>query len=242
MSTLWKVEREWDGQTVAVLASGPSMTYEVARKVSASGIRSIAVNNQGIDCTDAKGQFWKAMSPDADILFAADRIWWKNNYEAAENFKGRLVTVAGTNGDLIPFVERTLVLGNSGVNGFDHRKDYIRTGRNSGYAAVHLAAHLGAKRILLCGFDMHDNCGQHWFNDHAFRKGHHSRFEFFIGHFNSVAHEYVMRNIEVINCTKDSALKCFVYMPLEEALHHAVFSMRKSSAYNTEQKNSTEVA
>ena len=42
----WTVPRLWPGATVAVLASGPSMSAAVAEEVRRSGVPTIVVNNE----------------------------------------------------------------------------------------------------------------------------------------------------------------------------------------------------
>lgn len=223
MARIWKIKPEWEGQVAAILCSGPSMTREVADTVHASGCRTIAVNNQAIDTYGTP-----ALAPWADILYAADATWWQNNADAVAKFKGRKVTIANQNG-LISFGVPTdaLAVEHGGVAGFDERVTHVRTGTNGGYQALHIAIHLGAKRIILCGFDMHAKNGDHWFGDHHWRKGRTSRYDLFLRYFNETAREFLKR-AEVINCTPGSALKCFPFMNIKEALD-GVSGMRESS-------------
>lgn len=222
MSELWSISKDWDGEICTILGGGATMSLEIARTVR-DRCRVIAVNNQGIGFVNASGRKHQAIAPWADILYAADRTWWYNNKQEAEHFIGMKVTVM-PNGfhDFSSVVEDTKILGNGGPVGFDDRPTHIRTGFNSGYQAMHVAAHLGVRRILLCGFDMHAQKGEHWFGDHKWRPGYKSRYKLFMEAFDSVAPEYAKRGIEVLNCTPDSALKCFPNVPLEEGLTNAV--------------------
>lgn len=45
MVTYWTVPQMWAGRTVAVMASGPSMSKDVADKVRAARLPVIVVNN-----------------------------------------------------------------------------------------------------------------------------------------------------------------------------------------------------
>lgn len=226
---LWPIPRLWEGETVAVLASGPSMSPTVAAAVQGR-CRVVAVNNQGIATVDAKGRSQPAIAPWADVLYAADRLWWQNNREAAAKFAGVKVTIL-PNGwhDLELHVPGVHVVGNGGCQGYDDRPDYIRSGWNSGYQAVQVAAKFGAARILLLGFDMHAHRGEHWHGDHRWRPGYQSRYELFANAFNKVAKDYAARDVAVINCTAGSALKAFPIMTLEEALD-GVLDVRESEA------------
>lgn len=216
---LWKTEKIWAGETVAVLGGGASMSMEAAQQVRGKA-NVIAVNNQGIVHTDARGTVWPAAAPWADILYAADNIWWYHNQEEAAKFKGVRVSIEPTshNAQVNP-VQDVMVMGHGGPWGFDDRPDYIRSGFNSGYQAVHLAATLGAKRILLLGFDMHADKGDHWNGDHRWRPGFRSRYELFIRAFDQLATQLTFRNVDVVNCTQGSALDCFPIASIEEGLN-----------------------
>lgn len=215
---LWSVPRDWAGETCVILAGGPSMTREIAAKVRASGCRSIAVNSQGIEMTAADGSFTTAMAPWADVLYAADRLWWRNNQDKALAFQGLKVTICTSRGEAALHSPLVKILGNGGPRGFDERKTHLRTGHNGGYQAVHLAVHFGATRILLCGFDMHARRGEHWHADHHFRPNNRAPYELFINGFRRIAPYYASAGVDVINCTPGSALDCFPFADLEGAL------------------------
>lgn len=219
---LWAVPTIWPGQTAAILASGPSMTREIAQLVRGR-VRAVAVNNQAIP-TICDGQLVPAFAPWADVLYAADRLWWKMNEAAAVAFPGLKVTIE----DASPLRryfrhEAVHVLQNSGTSGYEDRPTHMRTGRNSGYQAVHLAAKFGATRILLCGFDMQEgaNGRAHWFGDHQYRPQFASPYHLFMREFERGAPEFAKRGIEIINCTPGSALKCFPYQPIEDAIRES---------------------
>lgn len=224
----WTVPRDWEGDTCAVLGSGPSLTAAVADQLRGR-CRVIAVNNVGISFKNAKGVPHDAVAPWADVLYAADRMWWHNNKPAAEAFTGTKVTVMPISYDDYAPADGVHVVGNGGALGFDERQDYIRTGWNSGFQAVHLAAHFGAKRILLFGFDMHADNGQHYFGDHQWRPGYKSRYELFLRAFKDISSPLKARGVTVLNCTPGSALKCFPQVTLEQGLSDGVFSLRESS-------------
>lgn len=199
------------------------MSYELSDEVRELGVRTIAVNNQGINL-----KAHVAMAPWADILYAADTKWWEQNLEEALKFKGRKVTIAPRQGCSHFIHKDVFVMGNGGTHGFDPRCNFLRSGGNSGYQAVHLAAHLGARLILLFGFDMRPKDGRHhWFGYHAWREGHVGNYPLFVGRFNGLASELSKKGIEVINCTPGSALKCFPISSLEN-IRGRLQQMRKN--------------
>lgn len=210
------------------------MNSDIAEMVRGK-CRVIAVNNTGIRFKNDVGIEYRALAPWADVLYAADRLWWYHNLEEASRFDGYKLSIAeiiNCSGEL-PLFPEMLLLGNGGVYGYDDRQDHIRSGRNSGFQAVQVAGHFGAKRILLCGFDMHGNGGQHYFGDHVHRKGHEARFDWFLETFYSSVEAFEARGIEIINCTEGSALKCFPFMRLKDAL--GLPNLREGSQLHSKQ-------
>jgi hypothetical protein len=146
------------------------------------------------------------LAPWADILYAADRRWWEANPEAVTEFAGtKLVAQSG-----LAFSDVIL----------------IQRSGNRGYAAVHIALHTGAARVLLLGFDMH---GKHWFGSHS-RRAPNNRlltdpsphsFALWCERFNDLRGA---AGADIVNCTPGSALKAFRFSRLEdelEAVEHA---------------------
>jgi hypothetical protein len=195
----WTIPRLWEGKTVAVLASGPSMSRAVADDVFAAGIPAIVVNDTYL------------LAPWADMLYAADAAWWAAHPGAAD-FQGLRVTVQD--------VGCALKLRCSGPAGFDPHPGAVRSGGHSGHQAVHIAMHAGARRILLCGFDMR---GTHWHGPHPepLRNTAAGTFGRWIEAFAELGAAARQLGIEIVNCTPGSALTCVPAMSLTEALYRS---------------------
>ena len=124
---------------------------------------AIAVNNVAIDTVDSvTGQMIPALAPWADVLFASDAKWWRHVRDEGEGVCGledhRQQRSALAGGARLQFSPRAP---------FDERPTHVVMGGNSGYQAVHIAAHFGAARILLFGFDMREvNNRRHYFGNH----------------------------------------------------------------------------
>ena len=203
MTTQWTVPPLWQGETVAILASGPSMSREVAELVRGR-VRVIAVNNQGID-TEVNGRLEPALAPWADVLYAADAKWWQAYKDRALKFAGLKVTIRSG----LPFPE-VLSLHQSPQRVFDPRPTHLASGGNSGYQAVHLAAHFGVKEIWLCGFDMvAADKRRHWFGNHPPRLNSRPNFNSWIQAFGKLAPVLAGRGITVWNCSASSAIRAF---------------------------------
>jgi hypothetical protein len=217
VTTAWSVEPEWAGETAVVIASGPSLTRQQV-EFARGKCRAIAVNNAGIDTVNSDTQeLVPAMAPWADILFAGDAKWWRCYHERALKFAGRKVTIKPT----LPWPEIYCLQQSLEHASFDPRPTHLVMGGNSGYMALHLAVHLGAKRILLLGFDMKDgrNRRRHWFGNHPPKLNSRGNYAGWIRAFEKLAKCLNTRDVEIINCTPDSALRCFRRTSLEAALH-----------------------
>jgi hypothetical protein len=141
MTTPWTITAQWPGQTVAVLASGPSLTPALAQRLRLRVHRTIAVNHA------------HRLAPWADMLLALDG-GWPDEYR---HFAGLRVTgVADAELDALyigPRWERVTLSPSHTVEI-----------RNSGLTAVRVAALMGARRILLAGFD-HASTTAHFYDD-----------------------------------------------------------------------------
>jgi hypothetical protein len=188
----------WVGATVAVLGSGPTMSRKVADSVK--HLPRIALNTT------------HKLAVDADYIYGGDALWWQRHLEVFD-CAGWKVSMETRSRTWPNVPERVEVMRWGGQNGFDDRPGYLRSGGSSGYQALHLAASMGAKRILLFGFDCH---GGHWHGDHPNPLGNpmESTYAGWIRAFNALAPLLAERGVEVTNCTPGSKLECFPALEL----------------------------
>ena len=99
-------------------------------------------------------------------------------------------------------------------------KDGIGHGNNSGYAAMNLALALGADPIYLLGFDCNRGPGDksHWHAGHPIPQDPRHLLGF-IQRFGAAAPKIKKAGRRVVNLCLTSALKCFEFGTLEEALN-----------------------
>lgn len=185
------------------MASGPSMTAEDANYCH-DRARVITVNTTF------------RLAPWADAHYSSDHDWWQMHLaEMREICRGEFWTghptykAAGMK--RCPYDKRG--------RGISRRPGMINWGGNSGYCALGLAYQFGASRIVLLGYDQCDPAGTgHWHGQHndSIRKGFnwpmwHERFE-------EAARDFRRFGVEVINCSRVTALKCFPRAKLREVL------------------------
>lgn len=151
------------------------------------------------------------------MLFAMDRSWWRRYIQDVRvNFRGDLLTSseATHRAMRIPRVPTVRTL-----DGISPQRNSIVTGGNSGYCAVQVAMLYGAKRVLLLGYDMGHADGQtHWHGDHPQGLGNRGQFDKWIPRFNALGPLAAERGVEIINCSRATAITGIPRLPLEQAL------------------------
>jgi hypothetical protein len=156
------------------------------------------------------------IAPWADVLYSSDRRWWSH-------YKGIGSGVGKKNPPATKWTG-VKILRNTGYLGIDTSPDALRNGRNSGYAAINLAVHLGAKRILLLGYNMsYKGNRAHFFGSHppplpqssGLYPGFRKNFEHMVKPLKEIG-------VEVFNCTPDTSLMAFPLRDLREVLAEKV--------------------
>jgi len=215
----WSIPRCFDGETVAILAGGPSLTR--AQVDACRGrCRLIAINRT------------YALAPDADWLYGADvgGFWlWCAGPTRVNVDEPNAFDFAGTK--IVAWVPRDGAqqyfprLIAADVKLIKHCAPQQRMGLsddpgmmlgpNSVHNVLSVIHHTGAKRVILLGVDMR-NSG-HWHSewpDGAMS----SDYETFRPALATLVDPLRRAGVEVLNATPDSALKCWPIIDLSEAL------------------------
>ena len=195
------VPKLWPDSTVVCIGGGPSLTPEDVDACRGRA-RVIAVNDAVRLAT------W------ADALMASDEKWWRYHNGVPE--------FSGWKFSLQPGAARfgVQVLKNTGQSGLELSPWGLRSGWNSGAAAINLAVHFGAAKILLLGYDMQRTPGKpsHWFGEHPAQIRATSPYETFRAMFETMVEPLATLGVRVVNCSRATALDCFPKAGLEEAL------------------------
>lgn len=207
---------DWRGATVVVLASGPSLTeaqcerVRLWRQADDSGARRVVVIN-----TTFRSALW------ADMLYACDRRWWQMyGREVEQTFAGAKWTQdAPSAAEFGLGYVRSVARG-----GLCREPGTIHQGGpgcgNSGFQVINLLWHFGVRHLLLVGYDMRaSRRGKtHHHGDHPEGLSQTMPFGSWIKQLNALATELRHVDVDVINCTPDSALHCFPTADLDMAL------------------------
>lgn len=213
MADFWRVPVLWPGETVAILGGGPSLkTLDLSLL---RGKRVIAVN-----CAYKLGRF--------DAVFFGDGAFVQRHAPDLPWYDALRVTRCREYLDqdwvrVVPQAERPSELNDwpMQIEGISIDPSVICWNSSSGGCAVNLATLLGAKRIVLLGYDMRTIETKH--NWHDFYPdndvtAHVDDYERFRRPFIAIKRDLDALGIECVNATPGSALTVFPIMTPEEAL------------------------
>jgi hypothetical protein len=171
-----------------VVAPGESLTAEdCAHLYSANA-----------DCMIAVSDAFRLL-PHIDALVSNDRAWWDARPEARSRICRKFST-------------RKM----EGIEQIQ-TNDFVSNGSSSGVLAMWVARELGAKKILMVGFD---NQGSHFFGAHTgnLKNTTESRYKAFQHQFEHLWSRFRMDGIDVRNATPGTALKVFPILSLDEGI------------------------
>ena len=214
MADLWSIPEIWPGETVVIMASGPSLDLTQVRHVALARLeercRVIAVN-------DAIFVAWWA-----DWLHACDFKWWNWHRATVTKFAGFKTTLTET----VPKEWSVRLLRTAPIDretgdtvGFPDEPDMVAGGGNGANQAIQIAVKAGAKRVILLGVDMKTGAGDksHYFGDHE--DGMRSDYKgTMLPYFETLIGPLKNRGVEIVNCSPGSALTCFPMARLGETL------------------------
>ena len=155
------------------------------------------------------------LAPWADALYACDPEWWEH-HNGCPAFRGQKWTQSKEAAEKF----NLHWIPGSPKPGLSLDPACVHNGMNGGYQALNLAVHFGATRILLLGFDMKrgDDNRRHWFGDHPGAMNKDSPYRAWRDAFDTTPADLKKAGVQVINCSRDTALTCFPRAALEEVL------------------------
>jgi hypothetical protein len=179
--------------TTVCIASGPSLTQEDVNYVKGKAF-VIVVNDNYL------------RAPWADVLWGCDLAWWNLQYEKRPD---KIKAFAGRKFSLRYNKDGVVKLADSKQTGLAKRWPNIATGKNGGHQAVNLAYHLGAKKIILLGYDMqYTNDKVHWFGKHPnpLKNPGRSLMIQWKRNFEGLSRALDAEGVTVINCSRQTAI------------------------------------
>lgn len=206
----------WSGQRCFIIAGGPSLAGFDFSKLQ--GERVIAINKAFVN------------APFADIQFSIDRQFLEWLIEPAKcdgkmdeaahrwpSFGGHKVWLKIPGNVYAKQVEFVKLAGQEGIS--TSLEEGLYSGSNSGYAAINLAAAMGANPIYLLGYDMnHDKFGRTHYHAGYKKPQKEAQLKMFAKKFPRLADEARKKGIQIVNLNKNSAISCFEYGDIDQVL------------------------
>lgn len=196
----------WNIETFVCIASGPSLT-PTQIDICRGNVGSVIVVNDNYK-----------IAPWADHLYAADKQWWLLYIDDINRKFGGKKWIANEQ-EVAKQLNITSIECNYKPGLADNGS--LNCGNNSGYQAVNLAYKLGAKKIILLGYDMKigSNGKLHWFGNHpSVLRNEVKLFPRWVNYFRDLAKDLNTKGIDVVNCSTDTALDCFRISTIEKEL------------------------
>ena len=218
--------KDYSNYIAVVVGTGPSINDEqiniIKKAREEDKCRIFTMNNS-----------YQMIKP--DVHFSCNYQWWDYYFQHDPNLKKLQKEV-----DMWTWNEKTAK--KYGINhvpgrwqdGFSTDPNWIHFGHGSGYETLGVCVHYNPNKIILLGYDLKFPKGydgkrqksggkRHYFGEYPKQLQHWSVSPNSVdrnGHLIGLIRMYEKVNckIPIINCTPDSALKCFPYIPLEEVL------------------------
>lgn len=164
-----------------------------------------------------------------DVLFFGDKSWWTHHHFQIINFSGLITTCSPEFKNGFKHI-KCIPKNKSKRDGMTLDAPLISWNHNSGFAAINLAYHLGAKRIILLGFDM-NRCPNtnniHWHAGHVEKGVNRGKenskqpspvFKRHVRGEKDIARDAKKAGIEIINASPGSRLTAFKKMKVRDLL------------------------
>ena len=229
---MWQVPRLWEEGDVWIIGGGPSVPrqFNIPKKIFQSVVRGTspsvyapymsALHDKhviGVNVAYLLGDW-------IDFVFFGDKGFLLTHQEALSKFQGLKISCHPRTNEMkwVKFLARD----KQHPSGITSNPMKVSWNGNSGAAAISVAAHTGARRIILLGFDMKLSEGnnQHWHNIYG-RGTHFDQrrlkklpFHRHLRGFPPIAKDAKRMGIEIINASPDSAIECFRKVHINELL------------------------
>ena len=232
------IPRSYEGQTAVIIATGPSINEEQISLVrSAKNVKVITVNNayQIFPFTDIQvacnHNWWQHYLEDDPVLKSLKADCWTRLFEWEKRKPERGIPQFLKDQDVVKLIDVTI------QDGLSTDPSLVHFNHGSGPMALNIATLYGFKKIILVGHDMkfardYDGANgkvgstpRHYFGEYPklmqhFPKSKNSVDENgvmvgLIKVYESTIRDLINMNVDVVNCTPNSALNCFRKSSLE---------------------------
>lgn len=197
MLPIVSVPRLWPDATIVVVGSGPSLipddlTYLERCWANSRIIRVLVINDA-----------WRA-APWADVLYAPDPKWWTwHAQDVSARFAGLKFTLVEHDH---PAPADVAQLNYRSGTTFSTELPMIATGGHAGYQAPQIAWQLGARRVVLLGYDLQPDADgrNHFFGEHP--DASHVPYDTWLSTYPMLLTELQARGVSIVNASRRTAI------------------------------------
>lgn len=230
----WRVPRFWEDGDVWIIGGGPSITeqFKIPNNIVQGVLRGELPPSAyspymsflhkkhviGVNAAYLIGDW-------IDIVFFGDHGFFLRHKAGLAAFPGLKVSCT-------PYVEKHkwvkfVARDTSHPRGLTSNPEMVSWNFNSGAAAINLAVHTGARRIILLGFDMKLSSAnrQHWHDVYKVGEIKSQKqllrlpFDRHLRPFPMIAQDARKLGVEILNANPDSQIDCFPKFSLKELLY-----------------------
>lgn len=214
----YNVPKLWPNSTIFIIGGGPSLIGQdlCLRRKEKYGLEGLIGDQHilGVNNAFLFGDW-------IDVLFFGDAkfYWW--NREAIQKYPSLKISTNIIWPGRDKSIEKELginIIQREGLRGLRRNPNQVAGNRSSGAMAINVAIHLGAKSIVLLGFDMKNTNGQKNFVKHQWEKTNQDPYEYMIGTLDSILEAANKLKIKIVNATPNSALNIFPKVDLMEII------------------------
>jgi len=229
----WQVPRMWDEGDVWIIGGGPSVPrqFDIPDKIihAVVGRRALpdvyspymsSIHDKhviGINVAYLLGDW-------IDLVFFGDSGFFLKHEEGLSKFNGLRVS-CHPRVNSIDWV-KYLPKDRNHTRGISTSSRMVSWNGNSGAAAISIAVHSGARRVILLGFDMklNETQDQHWHDVYGRGLARDEKkimkmpFHRHLRGFPEIAKDAKRMGVEILNACPDSAIDCFKKVTVKELL------------------------
>ena len=201
----WSIPPAFPGETVVILGGGSSINDMGQDKLIPrfEGKYPVIATNSAL-----------LLAPWAEVLFWADDRFYRESIWYLPRHLGWWQVTRRPPAGKLPFPVHAVKAEHRG--GLSENPSVI-FGRNSGHMALNIATLMGAKRIILVGFDMQPKGRMHFHDLHS-RPANVDAFKTWAGDLELAAPILRRNSISVLNANPNSAITCFEFTDLRDWL------------------------
>lgn len=193
---MWKPPKIWKDETVFLLAGGPTLEGQMKDGLpeKLNGRRVVGVNN----ALHLQGLI------DIDAIWFGDSKWFFWHLDKLKSFPGLKATCCDK---LVGSFKWIKGFSRGKPQGIETKEGYVAWNRSSGSSGINFVYNLGAKRVVLLGFDMRVIGGKKNWLGHPRERTKLDPYNNFKEPYKKIMRDAKELGFEIVNASPDSALK-----------------------------------